>query len=342
MTDHKNIIPDYDLLAKYFAGEASVTQIKDIENWVAEDAANKKSFDRMHFLWMQSAKNELVKQVNVTDAWTKMQFRMNAAKQAPKPEAAPEKKEVNIYKRTTYRLLQFAAVIIIALGINMVIRMISDVEYVSKEAQSASLELKLPDNSEIKLSKQSKISYPEEFKGKERRVKLEGEAFFDVAHNKEKPFIIEAQFAQIKVLGTSFKIEAFDSTNVVEVTVITGTVELSSKDNSGEKILLQKGEKGKIEKDTGRPIKEISVVENEQESKKFIFKEAELYVIADFLEKAYGVEIEFANEDIKHCNWDITIQETSIDFIMDLIEASFPITIEQTENKYTIDGTACQ
>ncbi|NJO92131.1 MAG: DUF4974 domain-containing protein [Chloroflexia bacterium] len=344
MTEHKNIIPDYDLLAKYFAGEASATQIKAIEDWVTENPAHKKSYDRMHFLWMQSAKTELEKKVNVTDAWTKMQFRMNAAKQQPQ-ETKLDVAEPSIYRKTARRLLQFAAVIVIALGVNFVLRLVnSEPEYISTESQLSSVEITLPDNSEIKLNKESKVSYPEKFKGKQRHIKLEGEAFFEVEPDKEKPFIIDAQFAQIKVVGTSFNVQAYND-DVVEVTVVSGVVELSNKEAGGEPITLIKGEKGTIEKASGKAYKEENVVEDELHwmSTKIVFKDTELYQVAETLSIAYNVEIEFANEEVKHCQWNFTFEDPTIDEIIKILQISFPnLTITQTKNKITIDGTACQ
>ena len=344
MTDNKNIIPDYDLLAKYFAGEASVTQTKAIENWVAENPVNKKSYDRMHFLWMQSAQKELQEQVNVSDAWTKMRFRMNAATQAT-PVSPPEIKEPSIYKKTARRLLQFAAIIVIALGINALLKIInSDPEYVSTESQLSSVSLTLPDNSEIRLNKESKISYPEKFKGKNRQIKLEGEAFFEVEPDKEKPFIVETEFAKIEVVGTSFNVQAYDTSNVVEITVISGVVKISGM-NGGETITLIKGEKGKIDKKTGTPFKEINEIEDELHwmTKKLIFKDTELYIIVETLARAYNVEIAFGNEGVKYCKWDNTIVDLTIEEIMEHLKIAFPgLEIKQTDNKFTINGTACQ
>jgi transmembrane sensor len=343
MTEHKNIIPDYDLLAKYFAGDASTTQIKAIENWVEENPANKKSYDQMHFLWMQSAKTELEKKVNVTDAWTKMQFRMNAAKQPLETELKAE--ETSIYKRTIKRLLQFAAIIVIALGVNFLLKLVnSEPEYLSTESQLSSVEITLPDNSEIKLNKESKISYPEKFKGKQRHIKLEGEAFFEVEPDKEKPFVIDVQFAQIKVVGTSFNVQAYND-DVVEVTVVSGVVELSNKVEGAEPITLRKGEKGTIEKGKKVPVLEVNEVEDELHwmTKKLIFKDMELYQVAETLSLAYNVEIVFENESLKNCKWTIEIADSSIEEIMDILRNSFTnLEIKQTDNKFTIDGTACQ
>lgn len=338
--NNKNIIPDYDLLAKYFAGEVSTTQIKDIEEWVAENPANKKTYDRIHFLWMQSAKTELEKKVNVDDAWTKMKFKMNAAKQ--QEIQVEEIKTVNIFTKTGKRFLQFAAIIILAFGIGTVMKLInSEPDMVSQQTIYTALNLTLPDKSEIKLNKKSKISYPNNFKGENRLVKLKGEAFFDVTPNKEKPFIIDADFAKIKVLGTSFNVQAYDSTNFVEVTVISGTVELISET---EKIVLNKGEKGRIDKSSGKIQEKEELTEPEPLwfSRKLVFKDTELRIVADMLSKAYAVDITIKNEPIKYCKWTVTFENAVIEDIMTQMSLVFDLKINKKENKYTISGTTCK
>lgn len=83
--------------------------------------------------------------------------------------------------------------------------------------------VKLPDGSEVYLGADSKLSIPQKFTGLSREVRLEGEAFFEVAKNPQKPFIIHTGTVQTRVLGTSFKIEAFKGQQL-RVSVATGKV----------------------------------------------------------------------------------------------------------------------
>ena len=92
----------------------------------------------------------------------------------------------------------------------------------------------LPDGSKIFLNRNSEFSYRSNF-GKHRRdVKLTGEAFFEIAPDASKPFIIDAGKAKVKVVGTSFNVITNNSESAVEVFVKTGKVMLS--DNSGSQI----------------------------------------------------------------------------------------------------------
>ncbi len=341
MEDQKNIIPNYDLLAKYFAGEASVEQIDAIEKWTDENAKNKKSFDSMYYLWIQSGRKTIENQINVTESWTKLKFRMEAAKNTK----AETKKPLSILRRTSYRIMQLAAVIILGLIINAIVKYLNpESNFITKESQLVSIGLKLSDSSEIKLNKKSKLVYPEKFKENERLVKLDGEAFFKIEPNKEKPFIIETQFSRIKVLGTSFNVQAYDTCDFVEVTVVTGIVELSGTNDGGEKIILKKGEKGKIEKSTGKPIKEEKIQDNELfwATRTLIFKDTELYIAAETISKAYNVNIEILNDEIKHCKLTVVFPDARIEEIMEVLRITFNLSIEQTNNQYKLNGNRCK
>jgi transmembrane sensor len=341
MEEHDNILIDYDLLAKYFAGEASIDQTLEIEKWVNENPNHKKTFDSMYYLWVQSGHQKYSKQINITESWEKMKFRMKAAKEI-KPE---NPKNISLLKRTAYRFLQLAAIIVIGLLINALVNYFNPKPIlISKETQLASIDIKLSDDSDIKLNKNSKISYPHKFIGKQRHVQLEGEAFFEVTPDKEKPFIIETPFSFIKVVGTSFNVQAYDTSDVIEVTVITGIVELSGKNKEDEKIIIKKGEKGIIEKSTGKPVK-LEIIEQNQlfwATRTLIFKDTELYIASAAIADAYDVEIEILSTKIKNCKLDAVFSDATIDEIMEVLRITFDLKIEKTNNHYKLDGSNCK
>ncbi len=84
----------------------------------------------------------------------------------------------------------------------------------------------LADGTMVWLNRNSKLFYPEKFKGKNRTVKLEGEAFFEVAKNASQPFIIETNHSEVTVLGTSFNVDADTMSTAVQVS--TGKVKVKS------------------------------------------------------------------------------------------------------------------
>jgi ferric-dicitrate binding protein FerR (iron transport regulator) len=104
--------------------------------------------------------------------------------------------------------------------------------------------LTLPDGTKVWLNADSRLSYDPEMTGANQRlVTLTGEAFFDVAHDKQHPFIINANKVTIKVLGTAFNVKAYPGDAKCETTLIRGSVELTINNGSKQKFILKPSEK---------------------------------------------------------------------------------------------------
>lgn len=104
----------------------------------------------------------------------------------------------------------------------------------------------LPDGSKVWLNASSSLHFPTAFIGKDREVELTGEAYFEVAKNKNKPFHVKVDGMQIEVLGTHFNVNAYPDENDIKTTLLEGSVKLKSGSASG---LLQPGQQGILDKD---------------------------------------------------------------------------------------------
>lgn len=87
-------------------------------------------------------------------------------------------------------------------------------------------EVRLPDGTELVLNSCSHVRYPDRFVGEERRIELEGEAFFRVRHNERQPFVVDARSFDVKVLGTCFNVKSYSSDEMVSVDVESGKVQV--------------------------------------------------------------------------------------------------------------------
>ena len=172
-------------------------------------------------------------------------------------------------------------------------------------------DLKLPDGTFVTLNSGSRLSYDLDMQNKgQRDIVLVGEAFFKVAHDKRRPFIVKTNKIAIKVLGTQFNVRDYPDDKESETTLITGSIELTINDRSGQKFLLKPSEKLALVKnsketleknfssvlmiDNISPIKlgdqeyieEISWTEN-----KFVFENESFENLIPKLERWYNVEI---------------------------------------------------
>ncbi|WP_069130058.1 FecR family protein [Rhodohalobacter halophilus] len=122
--------------------------------------------------------------------------------------------------------------------------------------------LSLNDGSKIRLNSGASIEVPEYFSGDERRVKLTGEAFFQIQSNENKPFIVQAGETDIRVLGTEFSVKSNDQSNFVLVAVTEGAVSFGIHNSVDGRIQLTKNRVGIFDKSRNEFIKEQHLADN--------------------------------------------------------------------------------
>ena len=141
------------------------------------------------------------------------------------------------------------------------------------------------------------MTFPPYFTGAERRVTLSGEAFFDVAHDDKKPFIVETARMDVKVLGTRFNVNAYEDNEVVSATLVNGSVEVFSGEQ--QTIRLAPGEQA-YGKESELEKREVNVrLYTSWIDGKFMFNNTELEEIAKQISRWYDVQIFFSNENVK-------------------------------------------
>ncbi|CAL1519678.1 FecR domain-containing protein [Chitinophaga sp. MM2321] len=177
--------------------------------------------------------------------------------------------------------------------------------------------IKLADGTSVWLNADSELKYPSRFKGDKREVYLKGEAFFDVAKDASRPFIVHTATMNINVLGTSFNVKAYPNDSVSEATLISGEVEVEMKNRSDKKIRLKPAEKlvlpnGKdslqgyqalavpiISTPTYFSKEDSAIIETAWIDNKLIFHDESFTSLATRLERWYNVSICFENTTIQ-------------------------------------------
>ena len=157
----------------------------------------------------------------------------------------------------------------------------------------------LADGTKVWLNSASRLIYPQSFMGKERRVVLSGEAFFDVAHDAERPFIVETGKCNMEVLGTKFNVEGYSDKDDFEVTLMEGSVRVASRICLGDTLMLKPDSKACLQKD-GR-LKVIPVDDyNPYRWKEGLicFRNESFLSIMNDLEKYFGVSIVVENKNV--------------------------------------------
>lgn len=235
MSDHT----PWPLIAKYLAGECSPEEKLAMEWWL-EEYDNMLLFRQIEAAWKQEKEPENDPVFNPDSGLSKLHAKMAEQQNWPEEE---------IQERPRYFKLSSwmaAAAVLVATGfgyfwVNRQHEGHNTARVAMETKTSGSKEVvsvELSDGTQVWLNKNSKLEYPKTFDGDERQVYLQGEAFFEVVPNPEKPFIVKSDKLSTRVLGTSFDVKAYNGDETASVSVATGKVEVSKEIEEGEPVRI--------------------------------------------------------------------------------------------------------
>lgn len=227
----------------------------------------------------------------------------------------------------------------------------SSLKYITNTTQATQI-IVLPDSSEVALEPESRLKFSSVFNRTEREVYLEGEAFFNVTHNANLPFLVHANEVTTKVLGTSFIIKAIEHEQQITVVVKTGKVsvytnrEKEKKYLPSEEIILTPNQQivyDKKEKEISKAlVKAPRVILPEEEVRRMRFEEAPVADIFKALEKAYGVDIEFDESIFSSCELTTVISDEDIYSRLNIICNAIGTSYTLEEDKIVIKSSGCK
>ena len=235
----------WDLIVKHFTDEITKSEEKELQEWVRADKENEGKLNQVEQLLRLSESSFETYTPNTEKEWEKLKAKIEMEITQPK-----------VRPITPTKWWRMAAAVLLLIGVGFLLKTIfeKDEMYASVDVitKDSIMVFYLPDSSKIHLNKNSKFTYPEKLAGTDRTVTLSGEAFFEVAKNASKPFIVQAGNTETKVLGTSFNVKAYEDDEEVEVIVVTGKVEFSSaKGEIENKVILEVNNKGTFNKAKG-------------------------------------------------------------------------------------------
>lgn len=184
--------------------------------------------------------------------------------------------------------------------------------------------IQLPDGSEVMLNRHSTLHYPEKF-GKERIVELNGEAYFEVSKNPEKPFRVKASSVTVSVLGTHFNVDAYANDSLVETTLLEGSVAVSD-NNNGRQLILKPNETAIYRKKSGSLIMQTDDNATEEISWRegiLAFTDATMNEIARQLSHHFDVNIRICDEALR--NYKMNAKFKHNETLEEILETLAPI-----------------
>lgn len=231
-----------DIIIRYLENRCSEEDFVLINEWMKESDENAGELFRMEEIY-QLGKFPFEEENLVVRAERRLGRRLEQENQ--------KKQEVFKLRSVLRYAAAIVGVMVLAAGLAYWFRNKAEELVVASAAHGQVREMLLPDGTKVWLNQSSVLKYPRAFEGKERHVYLDGEAYFEVARNHEKPFMVKSPAMDVRVLGTSFNIKCRPDNSFAETTLIEGEVEVKDKSDKG-RITLLPGQKAVLNRVTGR------------------------------------------------------------------------------------------
>jgi transmembrane sensor len=339
-----------NIIIKFHSRNATEDEIQLLMQWIKENENNKRLFDEVSDIWLVTAKNS-----------NKLDFDTVFALRKVKAKLKTRQITLNKNRFGGYSVfLKIAALFILAYGLGLATytlvrkdnyKLNDETTKISAPIGSKS-KITLPDGTQVWLNAGSTISYSGNFNKVNRDIELEGEAYFDVVKNKNLPFIVKTNDIRVKVLGTAFNIKAYPDEGSAETTLVRGSliVENNSKNNKVQRTVLSPNQRATFIKSQGK----VFLTETEKKSlreekvekvegtillskkvdtevftawkdNRLIIRNESFESLVLRLERWYGVQIQIKNDEIKNYHFNGTIENETIQDVLEIIKYTLPI-----------------
>lgn len=195
----------------------------------------------------------------------------------------------------------------------------------------------LADGTKVWLNASSAIKYPTQFTSDVRNVYLTGEAFFEVAKDASKPFIVYTKNMSVEALGTAFNVMAYPDDEVVEATLVNGGVSVKT---SKSNLILKPGNQASFDKKTENLQKRPINVElfTSWKDGKYIFEYENLETVLTKISRWYDVDVSYLNNDIKKIHFSGTLfKYNDIKQTLHIIELATNVKIDLVKNSIQVN-----
>ena len=310
-----------DIIIRYLENRCSEEDFVLINEWMKESDENAGELFRMEEIY-QLGKFPFEEENLVAKAERRLGRRLEQENQ--------KRQEVFKLKSVLRYVAAIVGVIVLAAGLAYWFRNKAEELVVASAAHGQVREMLLPDGTKVWLNQSSVLKYPRAFEGKERHVYLDGEAYFEVARNHEKPFTA----MDVRVLGTSFNIKCRPDNSFAETTLVEGEVEVKDKSDKG-RITLLPGQKAVLNRVTGRmQVKQVDPkMEIVWHNDLIPFEKSSIFQIAAALERFYGVKI-ILSPDVDSTNTysGVLKKKDNIESVLNSLRNSIPFNYKKVDD----------
>jgi ferric-dicitrate binding protein FerR (iron transport regulator) len=364
----------WTLLSKKLSNEASPSELQELQVILLNNPELHHHADMLTEMWQQDAKNN-----SIGSEAAYVRHIMNNkgdffTEEAHEEIAVTEVEEkLSFFKRRKLTVFSFVALIMIAT---------SAIYFLTQKTKSASIageaissvatkngnrtKIVLPDGSQVWLNAGSNLDYNNaDFNKEIREVSLNGEAYFDVTKNADKPFIIHTKKMDIKVIGTAFNVRSYGDEKNAEASLIRGSIEVTLKYRKNQKIILKPNEKISIAneepeeivlktgqkvavKNSSKPVPQILVTDLRPNpvyniipeiawtQNKLYFEDESLEDIGPMIERWFGKNVVIENEELRKVRYTGNFENETMEEVLSYLKLSRPFNFKFVDDTIVI------
>ncbi|MFA8433064.1 MAG: FecR family protein [Marinifilaceae bacterium] len=343
------MLKDKTTILKYLSGTATESEVEEILGWVKESEENKRHFAQLKKSWALNSTPEDFYPMQPGAEYLKLKEKINKPQSNTPPKNTPLRKLYSYWQKTAAILFLPLCLGFIWLYTSQTFNLLADKNQHSVDTllqkefftpKGVRGKIKLADGTTVWLNSDSKLSYPTEFSANKREIELQGEAYLEVHHDENRPFIVKANNVRVKVLGTSFNVNASEK-GIIETTLVSGAVEISEAANNITPMLLKPGYRATYhQKEQNITTKKVNPrYDIAWRNGTIILRDTPMPEVIKSLQKWYNVKIEVRNKEILKYSFTATLQNKTLENVLDLFRISSPLGYKIENNKVILYKT---
>lgn len=346
-------------MIRHITGDLPPGEQVQLMEWLSQSAENQQFYKEVVEAWQYAGTLSQASSGEMQPAFQKLRRRIEAAE----PQGASPRKRS--YRAFGISVLKYAAVLVptFLLGGAAAILHFKGVsaesfhpsQYLVVTPNGTRSEITLADGTRVWLNAGSSLSYTENYNIKKRQVQLSGEAYFTVAKDKTRPFVVRSGGMEIQALGTAFNVKAYPSDNLLTATLVEGSIRVDGRSRTGkftytlepnQNITLRTS--GQVVTDPGnghrtvpganpepQAIRRIEKVELENDvntllytswkDRRWVIEQQSFVNFAEMLERRYNVKITYDANEMKDISFSGTIENETLEQVIRILQLSAPL-----------------
>lgn len=356
------------LMVRFFQGDTDKEENARLLDWINRSEENEKLFFDLKLMWDSGKISNIPIEEILQNEWEKLERKIKKNEKS----INQNNNSFNNHDRrlSLYSIVKIAAIFIIAFGVSWLIQRKLDLSGTStlsyfeyRTPKGARSEINLPDGSSVWLNAESMIKIPGKNFEINRKIYLEGEAYFEVNKDKKHPLVVETSDLYIKVVGTSFDVKSYPGEGTIETTLEKGKIVIENKtngpDEKSSEVVLEPNQRATFIKKQGKILlddiktndsmtqdkknsyrEEKIILSNKVQTSKYtswkdgklVFDNETFESLAIKLERWYDIKIEIEDQALKKIRFSGTFEKETIEQSLEIMKMTTPIKFNIEKN----------